>query len=80
MKTELSEAPTSSATDHLFEVVVLKIVPNLNEHIYQVSLTEELEESEPPPATSRLDVDPTSRPHIPTLVQPTHNRGLTGLA
>lgn len=80
-RTELSEAPASSATDRVPEVVVLNIVRDLGGHIYQiaVSLTEELEELKPPPATSQMDVDPTSRPRIPTLVQLAHNRDLTGL-
>ena len=60
---------------------MLSIVRDLNEHIYQVavSLAEELEKLESPPAAIRPDVDSTSGPHIPTLIQLARNRDFTGL-
>ena len=63
----------------------MRIVRDLNEHIYQVAvgLTGELEGSEPPLAATvqwmAILGDPTSRPDIPTLVQLTRNRDLTYL-
>ena len=49
----------TSITDHVSEAEVLNIVCDPNECIYQggVSLTEELEKLEPPPITSRMDVE-----------------------
>jgi len=79
---ELSGTQTFlSTTDDLSEVEVLGIVRELNENIYQVAvkLTEEWEMLESPRATSQMDVDPTSQPHIPTLVQLVRNRDPTGL-
>ena len=80
-RTKLSEEHTSLTTDCISGAEMLSIVRDLNEHIYQVavSLTEELEKLESPPAAIRLDVDPTSRPHIPTLVQLARNQDFTGL-
>ena len=70
-----------STTDHLSEAEVLSIVHDLNENIYQVAvnLTEGWEKLESPQATSRVDVDPGSRPHIPILVQLVRARDPTGL-
>ena len=60
-----------SATDRLSEVEVLGIVRNLNENIYQiaVNLTDEWEKSRLSQTTSRIDVDPSSQPQAPSLVQ-----------
>ena len=79
---ELSETQTFlSTTDRVSEVEVLGIVRSLNENIYQVAvhLTEEWEKLEPPPGTSRMYVDPTSRPRVSTLVQLVRNRDPMGL-
>ncbi|KAF9648387.1 hypothetical protein BDM02DRAFT_3115417 [Thelephora ganbajun] len=79
---ELSEARTFlSTTDRLSEVEVLGIVRDLNEIIFQiaVTLTEEWEKLESSQVAGRMDVDPISRPHTPTLVQLARNRDLTGL-
>ncbi|KAF9650930.1 hypothetical protein BDM02DRAFT_3184878, partial [Thelephora ganbajun] len=79
---ELSEARTFlSTTDRLSEVEVLGIVRDLNEIIFQiaVTLTEEWEKLESSQAAGRMDIDPISRPHTPTLVQLARNRDLTGL-
>ena len=79
---ELSETRTFlSTTDGLSEAEVLSIVRDLNEHIYQVAvgLTEELENLEPLPATSRMDVDPISRrAHTSAVARPASNQDLTG--
>ena len=70
-----------SATDGLSEDEVLGIVRELNENIYQVAvrLTEEWEKLESSRATSRMEVDPTSQPCVPTLVQLVRNRDPAGL-
>ena len=70
-----------STTDRLSEVEVLSIVRDLNENIYQVAvrLTEEWEKLESPPAANLMDVDPTSQPHVPVLVQLVRNRDSSGL-
>ena len=70
-----------STTDRLSEVEVLGIIRDLNENIYQVAvnLTDEWEKLEPSRATSRMDVDPTSRPHVPALVQRVLSRDPVGL-
>jgi len=70
-----------STTDRLSEVDVLSIVRELNENIYQIAvkLTEEWEKLEPSQVTGRMDVDPTSRPSAPALVQLVHNRNPMGL-
>ncbi|KAF9652068.1 hypothetical protein BDM02DRAFT_3126675 [Thelephora ganbajun] len=80
---ELSEARTFlSTTDRLSEVEVLGIVRDLNEIIFQiaVTLTEEWEKLESSQAAGRMDIDPISRPHTPTLVQLARNRDLTAVA
>lgn len=79
---ELSETQTFLSTkDRIPETEVLSIVHDLNERIYQVAvgLTEELEKLEPPPVTSRMDVDPTSEPHVSAAVRLSRNQDLTGL-
>lgn len=65
-----------STADRLSEVEVLAIVRDLNENIYQVAvqLTEEWEKFDPPPATGREGVAPTSRPRVPALLQLVRNR------
>ena len=70
-----------STTDRLSEVEVLSIVRDLNENIYQVAvhLTEEWEKLESSQATNQMDVDPTSQPRVPILVQLVRNRDPTGL-
>ena len=79
---ELSEAQTFLSTkDDLSEAEVLSIVRTLNENIYQVAvnLTEGWEKLEPPPATSRMDVDATSRPCDSLLLHLVRNRNPMGL-
>ena len=70
-----------SMADRLSEVEVLGIIRDLNENIYQVAvnLTDEWEKLEPSRATSRMDVDPTSRPHVPALVQRVLSQDPVGL-
>ena len=80
--TELSRAQTFLSTaDRLSEMEVLDIVRDLNENIYQatVSLTEEWEKLGSSQTTARTGVDPNSRTHVPVLVQLARNRDLTGL-
>ena len=60
---ELSGAQTFLSTaDRLSEMEVLSIVRDLNENIYQVtvSLTEGWEKLESSQATGRIELDPTS--------------------
>ena len=79
---ELSAAQAFLSTaDHLSEMEVLSIVRDLNENIYQVAvgLVEEWEKLDPSQTTTRMDVDPTSRPDVPTLVRLTRGRDATGL-
>ena len=87
---ELSEARSAelsgaqaflSTADRLSEMEVLSIVRDLNESIYQVAvgLTERWETLDSSQAASRMDIDSTSRPYIPALVQLTRNRDLMGL-
>ena len=70
-----------STADRLSEMEVLSIVRDLNENIYQVAvgLVEEWEKLDPSQATTRMDVDPTSRPDVPTLVRLARGRDPTGL-
>ena len=70
-----------STADRLSEVEVLDIVRDLNENIYQVAvnLTDEWEKMESSEITSRMDVDPTSRPRVPSPVQRVLNRDPTRL-
>ena len=79
---ELSAAQVFLSTaDRLSEMEVLSIVRDLNENIYQVAvgLTEEWEKLDPSQATTRMDVDPTSRPDVPALVRLARGRDPTGL-
>ena len=79
---ELSAAQVFLSTaDRLSEMEVLSIVRDLNENIYQVAvgLTEEWEKLDPSQATTRMDVDPTSRPDVPALVRLARGRDATGL-
>jgi len=79
---ELSGTQTFlSTSDRLSEVEVLGIVRDLNENVYQVAvkLTEEWEKLESSKATGRMDVDPTSKPRAPVLVQLARNRDPLGL-
>ena len=78
---ELSEAQTFlSMTDRLSEMEVLGIVRDLNENIFQlaVGLTEERDKLEPLQATGPIEVDLTSQPRDPVLVQLARKRDLTG--
>ena len=70
-----------STTDRLSEAEVLGIVRDLNENIYQVAvnLTEEWEKLESSQVVIPMDVDPTSRPSVPALVQLVHDRDPAGL-
>ena len=80
--TELSGAHAFLSTaDRLSEMEVLNTVRDLNESIYQVAvgLVEEWEKLDPPQATSRTDVDPTSRPDVPILVRLARNQNAMGL-
>jgi len=81
---ELSGAHAFLSTmDRLSEAEVLNIVRDLNENIYQVAvnLTEEWEklESSQVVVVISMDVDPTSRPSVPALVQLVHSRDPAGL-
>ena len=79
---ELSGTQTFlSTTDRLSEAEVLGIVRDLNENIYQVAvnLTERWVRLESSQATSQMNVDPTSQPQVPVLVQLVRNRDPTGL-
>ena len=70
-----------STADRLSDVEVLGIVRDLNENIYQVAvnLTDEWEKLYSLQATSRMDVDPTSRPQASTFVQRVVNRRVSVL-
>ena len=79
---ELSGAQTFLSTaDRLSEMEVLSIVRDLNENIFQVavSLTEEWEKLESSQATGRIELDLTSQPRVPVLVQLARSRDLTSL-
>ena len=79
---ELSGAQTFLSTaDRLSEMEVLSIVRDLNENIFQVAvgLTEGWEKLEPPQATGPIEVDLTSQPHDPVLIQLARKRDITGL-
>ena len=69
-----------STKDRLSEEEVLGIVKNLNQNIYQVAvrLTEEWEKLELPQATTHTE-EPTSQPHVPTLLRLVRNRNSDGL-
>ena len=76
---ELSRAQTLSSTaDRLSEMEVLSIARDLNENINQVTigLAGKLKPSQ---TTGRTEIDSTSRPRVPILVQLAHKRDLTGL-
>jgi len=80
--TELCRAQTFLSTaDRLSEMEVLDIVRDLNENIYQatVSLTEEWEKLGPSQTTGRLYINHGSRTQVPVLVRLARNRDLTGL-
>ena len=85
LATRFAEPPETHTflpiTDRLSEVEVLSIVRSLNECIYQiaVTLTEEWEKLELPPATSRMDADATSRPCDSLLLHLVRNRNPMGL-
>ena len=79
---ELSAAQTFLSTvDRLSEMEVLGIVRDLNENIFQlaVGLTDAWEKLEPSQATGPIEVDLTSQPRDPVLVQLARKRDLTGL-
>ena len=79
---ELSEAQTFlSMADRLSEMEVLGIVRDLNENIFQlaVGLTEERDKLEPLQANGPIEVDLTSQPRDPVLIQLARKRDLTGL-
>ena len=70
-----------STADRLSETEVLNTVRDLNESIYQVAvgLVEEWEKLDSSQVTTRMDVDPTSRPDVPTLVRLARGRDVMGL-
>ena len=73
---KLAEVQTFLSTeDRLSEAEVLGIVRDLNENIFQVAakLTEEWEQMGPPRATNQKNVNPTSNPRVPALVQLVRN-------
>ena len=79
---ELSGAQAFLSTaDRLSEMEVLGIVRDLNENIFQlaVGLTDAWEKLESSQATGPIEVDLTSQPRDPVLVQLARKRDLTGL-
>ena len=79
---ELSGAQAFLSTaDRLSEIEVLGIVHNLNENIFQlaVGLTDAWERLGPSQATGPIEVDLTSQPRDPVLVQLARKRDLAGL-